>query len=67
MTPRGDRAQRLSFLHLLAQGMADIANAVYFSMDLGSETLDALAADHGQSMLGIGEAEFRFVDRTIGC
>lgn len=45
--------------------MTDIANAVYLSMDVVSETLDALAADNRHATLGVGEAEFSFVERYI--
>lgn len=60
-----EAAQGLCFLYLFAQGMTDIADAIWFSMDLVNEILDALAADHGIPSFAVGPMEFAFIDRYI--
>lgn len=58
-------AQGLSFLHLFAQGITDVGASLYVSMDVVSETLDALAAEHSVPTFSVGENEFLFVDSFV--
>lgn len=57
----------MSFLDLFAQGMTDVAYSVYFNMDLVMEIAEAHAALSGWEYgIGIGDEEFRFIDRYVG-
>lgn len=58
--------QELCFLYMFAQGITDVAQAIYFGMDVVSQVLDYLAADHGVPEFQIGPTEFSFVDEYVG-
>lgn len=58
-------AQGLCFLDLFAQGMTDIANAIYFSMDVVDEILDIKSAQWDPPVWGVGPAEFQFIDEYV--
>lgn len=58
-------AQGLCFLDLFAQGMTDIANALYFSMDVVNQVLDVKSASWDPAAFSIGPEEFRFIDEYV--
>lgn len=58
-------AQGLCFLYLFTQGLTDLANSLYFSMDVLHEVLHVLSADWDPPAFGIGEHEFAFVDNYV--
>jgi hypothetical protein len=57
--------QGLCYLYLFAQGMTDLAQSVYFGMDVVDEVLDYLAAHSGMPSFGIGTREFEFIDSYV--
>ncbi|MCZ2262907.1 DUF4365 domain-containing protein [Isoptericola sp. QY 916] len=58
-------AQGLCFLYLFTQGLTDLANSLYFSMDVLREVLDVLSVDWDPPAFRISELEFAFVDNYV--
>lgn len=58
--------QELCFLFLFAQGLTDIANSLYFGMDVLSEVLDSMSAAWDLPGYSLGADEFKFVDDYVG-
>ncbi|KAA0233739.1 MAG: hypothetical protein JJLCMIEE_03170 [Acidimicrobiales bacterium] len=65
MAQKHEAAQGLCFLYLFAQGMTDIANAIYFSMDVVDEILDVVSATWTPPIWGVGPAEYKFIDEYV--
>lgn len=57
--------QGLCYLYLFAQGMTDVANSLYFGVDVVDEVLDYLSAKGGWDSYSVATDEYAFIDQYV--